>query len=756
MASEDLNDDSWESGIPQDRRKFQQTYPYIPPPNNFPPDKWGNSIPDFSQVGYRSGNVPLPTVPVKVTLRPSADPTVDDRLRIQTAIDYVGRQPLTPLRLRDGSTIMARGAVLLQAGFYRVAGSLILKDSGVVLRGEGNRANGTIVIATGDFRHDFIFLHGLLDPSFQGTPQYLTQYGNSKEITPQNALVVRKEQMSPVADEYVPAGTRRVPVKDIQRFRVGQSVVVERDAKDSWVDRLGTSHIPKRPADPSRTMNWDPRQFTLRYMRTVTGIEGRDREAAKEAARFAKQHGAQIFMAKSNQQKGVPRLKRKGLGPRRKRAELEDGNADVERRLAGLQESAIDPERLERIDREQREYLGGSPPLPGSTAPGFSRVADQNRFSAIFDDVKNQTSTESARGGEDDEEEEEEEDDEQPAEDDPRWVPGYLIIDIPLTMNLDPIYGGGSVYNLERETPIPQDIGVENMALWSEHSPTNPEDERHAWFAVMIDHCEHCWATDIRTRYFASGIKAASGSKHVTIQDCSIMEPVSLRSEGGRRYMYMLQGQMGLVKRCFASDSRHDFMTGAKTSGPNVFVDSVGIRANNDAGPHDRWATGSLYDNIRSHSLNVRNRGWMGSGQGWAGVFHVIFRCASNTTATFQSPPGGTNWVIGFRGHIGEADIQFPGDKATILMPDVADLAKIPRSLYWAQLVARAGGNDAAAQRLEGLVGIAGKNKYPAPLARQFATAGVVQANEAGQWPNWTNEKHRPSTLRSKLPPVGT
>ncbi|KAF9309435.1 hypothetical protein BG003_009769 [Podila horticola] len=637
---------------------------------------------------------------------------------------------------------MARGAVLLQAGFYRVAGSLILRNSGVVLRGEGNGPNGTTIIATGDFRHDFIFLNGLLDPSFQGTPQYLAHYGTRKEIMPKNSLLARQESMSPVADEYIPAGTKRVPVKDITPFRVGQSVVVERLAKDSWVDRLGMNHIPPRPEDPSMTVNWDPRQFTLQYMRTVTGIEQRDREEAKEAAKFAIQHGKQMFIAKKKQ---TLRRKKRGLGPHQKRAQTDEDNDDyVARRSAALQKYRIDPMRRERIDREQREYLGGASPLLGSVPPGVSRIADQNRFSGVSDDFKNQNSTPPAIGDEDDKEEDDQqavEDDQQTVEDDPRWVPGYLTIDIPLTMNMDPIYGGGYVYNLERETPIPQDIGVENLALWSDHSPTDPEDERHAWFSVVIDNCEHCWAADIRTRYFASGIKAASGSKHVTIQDCSVTDPVSLRSEGKRRYMYFLQGQMGLVKRCFASDARHDFMTGAKTSGPNVFVDSEGIRANNDAGPHERWSTGSLYDNVRSNALNVRNRGWFGTGQGWAGVFHVIFRCAAKEKATFQSPPGGTNWVIGFEGHTGESVIQFPGDDATFLTADVTDLSKIPRSLYWSQLVSRLGGNDTVAQRLEGLVGVTGKNMYPAPMARLFAMAEVFQANEASHWPDVTTEK---------------
>jgi len=58
--------------------------------------------------------------------------------------------------------------------------------------------------------------------------------------------------------------------------------------------------------------------------------------------------------------------------------------------------------------------------------------------------------------------------------------------------------------------------------------------------------------------------------------------------------------------------------------GPNVFVDSTGFLANNDSGPHERFAMGILYDNIACRTINVRQRLWMGSGQGWAG------KCALN------------------------------------------------------------------------------------------------------------------------------
>src|SRR5262245_5160702 len=65
----------------------------------YTPDAQGDVIPDFSMVGYKTGNVPLPntpggvTVPVKITLNPGA-PGVDMAAIIQAAIDDVENDSL--------------------------------------------------------------------------------------------------------------------------------------------------------------------------------------------------------------------------------------------------------------------------------------------------------------------------------------------------------------------------------------------------------------------------------------------------------------------------------------------------------------------------------------------------------------------------------------------------------------------------------------------------------------------------------------
>ena len=146
-----------------------------------------------------------------------------------------------------------------------------------------------------------------------------------------------------------------------------------------------------------------------------------------------------------------------------------------------------------------------------------------------------------------------------------------FILDIPMVMCLDPKYPPARVYELIHKFNTVSDVGVENLCLISETDKSNPEDENHGWYAVVVDNTLNGWVADVTTKHFVSGIFAAVWSRYITVQDCSVLYPVSKPTEGGRRYQFNLSGQKGLVKRCFTNNARHDFITLGRVCGMFLF-----------------------------------------------------------------------------------------------------------------------------------------------------------------------------------------
>ncbi|MCC2686000.1 MAG: hypothetical protein K0R75_2899, partial [Paenibacillaceae bacterium] len=175
----------------------------------------GNRIPDFSYVGYKGGGVPIPHVPVAITVGPGDG---DDEARIQEAIDYVSK--LAPDR--DGF----RGTVLLREGTYRIAGSLRIQASGVVVRGAGKGGDGSILVAAGTGRRALIEVHGESDIRMEPT-------------------AVRK-----ITDLYVPVGSRTFHVNSAAGLSVGDTIVVRRYGNRAWISEIGMDRIVPRPGNP--------------------------------------------------------------------------------------------------------------------------------------------------------------------------------------------------------------------------------------------------------------------------------------------------------------------------------------------------------------------------------------------------------------------------------------------------------------------------------------------------------------------------
>jgi len=165
----------------------------------YAPDQLGDRIPDFSYSGYKGGDSAIPNVPIRVVV-PFKEG--DATLRIQAALDYVGSLPAG-----------RRGAVLLEKGVYAVSGQLLIRASGVVLRGSGMGEGGTVLLATGHDRRTLIRLAGV----------------NDRTVDPEINI----------ADAYVPVNARHLHLAGGAHFKQGDHVLIHRPSTAAWIHALG-------------------------------------------------------------------------------------------------------------------------------------------------------------------------------------------------------------------------------------------------------------------------------------------------------------------------------------------------------------------------------------------------------------------------------------------------------------------------------------------------------------------------------------
>ena len=254
-----------------------------------------------------------------------------------------------------------------------------------------------------------------------------------------------------------------------------------------------------------------------------------------------------------------------------------------------------------------------------------------------------------------------------------------ISINIPIVDVIEDVYGSGSISKIQSSSRISQ-CAVENMRIQSFYDSNS--DESHAWTAVRLRDSENCWVKQVTGQYLAFSTVNIESANFTTVQDCAYIDPKS-QVTGGRRYSFAIQEGLGnLFQRCYAIDGRHDFVTGSRVTGPNVFLDGLAESAESDIGPHHRWATGILFDNIRAASTRVWNRGNSGTGHGWSGAQTMFWNIDSyNGEFRVDSPHGSMNWGIGCIGtnQTGEGYWESWGDHVQ------------PRSLYLQQLEDRLG-----------------------------------------------------------------
>jgi hypothetical protein len=196
---------------------------------SYTPDSLGNRIVDFSYCGYMAGELDIPKVPVRVTV-PAREG--DATRRIQAAIDHVGNLPV------DANGI--RGAVLLGAGMHRVLSGIVIRKSGVVLRGE----TGATLLADGRTRETVIRVLGQNDPKL-------------------------REKIKVSAD-YVPVNAMSFEVENAGLLKTGDRVRLQRPSTAEWIRKLGMEEF----GGETGWLGWKAGQRDITWDRKITAITG--------------------------------------------------------------------------------------------------------------------------------------------------------------------------------------------------------------------------------------------------------------------------------------------------------------------------------------------------------------------------------------------------------------------------------------------------------------------------------------------------
>lgn len=223
-----------------------------------------------------------------------------------------------------------------------------------------------------------------------------------------------------------------------------------------------------------------------------------------------------------------------------------------------------------------------------------------------------------------------------------------IFINQPIVMPVEKKYGEAEVYQFTFNGRIAE-VGVENILFESEYASETDED--HSWRAIAFDKIDHGWVSNVTSKYFASScVNLEKYARYVTVTDSKCLEAKS-EITGGRRYSFNVNGAFNLVKNCQTTEGRHDYVSGAKTLGPNVFYNCKASNTHADIGPHHRWSAGALYDNVVTDGeINIQDRGNYGTGHGWVGTTQVIWNCTVKRAA-IQSPwVSGKNYCIGLVG----------------------------------------------------------------------------------------------------------
>ncbi len=213
-------------------------------------EEHGDTLSDFSYAGYYAGKYQLPDTSKLAqfqTISPSENLS-DDTSRIQQVINNANKEYKSSGKVQ---------VITLKRGRYNINSSGLNVKSGVVLKGEGQGPNGTILYAYEAESHCVINIIGY----------------SPKNISDENAYVL---------DSYIPSGSKELTIEEdkILKYSVGDLITIYHPNDDKWNIAMGmkgdnmtyTYPIGHEYAGQTNNTSWDAGEVDMKTERTITGI----------------------------------------------------------------------------------------------------------------------------------------------------------------------------------------------------------------------------------------------------------------------------------------------------------------------------------------------------------------------------------------------------------------------------------------------------------------------------------------------------
>lgn len=332
-----------------------------------------------------------------------------------------------------------------------------------------------------------------------------------------------------------------------------------------------------------------------------------------------------------------------------------------------------------------------------------------------------------------------------------------ITLDIPLTSRIDTAggYATGELQLLAEDKRV-TDIGMEDILFLSDFDKSKKDkggfynDENHPNQAFRFYNVKDGWMRRCVGFFHSAGLVATGNSFHLTIEDCAMLDGVSLDTPvnhaGSRKYYFNLNGAQNLVQRCYGRSGRHTFVGNGPWDG-GVFLDCYSEKDHLPCEWHQGWGHGHLYDNVAAPQISIV--GVSNYAHGQRAAFSMIWNCFVNNKRDFErdirvNKVKGLfqNYAVGnvHRGGKGIGLYELEGGHGEEGLIESDNCFVDPRSLYLAQLEDRLGaGALRAVATKEQLSG--NRGAVWLELIKRFSALPVYEDPERAPWSGFENWK---------------